>query len=148
MTPQMSDKSYVVAYGYDQTFDLTENEAEALIAAREKGLSAIRLNRGSLSTAYSWVMPKWEVESERLNEEELKLAEMVGEWLARPVHDLDFTAKSAMRYSKKLVKRVGYGQTKRLWDFYANGAYPSAKKFLMEAKEISSIQTMALPDET
>lgn len=148
MMPQMSDKTYIVAYGYDQTFNLTENEAEALITAREKGLSAIRLSRGSLSTAYSWVMPKWEVESERLNEEELKMAEMVGKWLARPVHDLDFTPESAMRYAKKTVKKIGCGQVKKLWDVYANGAYPSAKKFLMEARETSAIQAPALPDET
>lgn len=147
MTQQTSAEKYVVAYGYSQTFYLTEKEAQALVAAREQEAKIVKFQNRVFSTNFTWIVPVSEVESDRLDEKELEMAEMVGKWLARPVHDLDFTPESAMRYAKKLVKRIGCGQVKRLWDVYANGAYPSAKKFLMEAKEISSIQSTALPDE-
>lgn len=143
MMQPILDKKYRVAYGYQQTFDLTEIEAQALTKAKEQGLDMAKFSDRVFSTNFTWLVPVSEVEYERLDEDELKMAEMVGKWLAKPVHDLDFTDESAMRYSKKLVKRIGVGLTKKLWDNYADCNYPSAKRFLTEAKEISTLEIPA-----
>ena len=144
---QPTSAKYVVAFGYSQTFRLTAEEAQAMVIAREKGAAVVKFGDRVFGTNFTWIVPAFEIDQDRLSIEELEVAEKVGHWLARPAHELNFSPEAALRYSKGLVKRVGSGQVKRLLDQHGNGAYPSAKRFLAEAKEATGGkgQTMATP---
>lgn len=130
---------YVVAYSYQDKFDLEEKEATALIAAKEQGMSGIRSGDKYLSTNFMWIMPKEETQTIELNSDELKLCEQIAEWLSRDINGLEWSTNSALKYSKKLIKRIGYDKVADLWHTYANGAYPSVRKFLNEAKQTSDL---------
>ena len=135
MLSEPDKKNWIVCY-YGQTFALTDSQRVALLKARADGLDMVQIDELTLSTTFSWVAPVYEVEAERLSIEEVEWIKRVAKWLAKPVHDLGWDYEMASRYAKKLVKRVGAGQTKELWDKYAEGAYPSARKFLSEAKQL------------
>lgn len=134
MTLQTSE--HVVAYGYNQRFYLTAAQAQALVAATEDGKKIVKFKDKVLSTNYSWIAPIEQVEKVDLNSKELAVAEQIAEWISRPVNNSDMSYLEALNYSKKLVKTQGIDKTNKLWNLYANGAYPSVKKFMIEAKQI------------
>ena len=133
-------KRYVVAYGYAQTFELTEREASQLVVARESGAKIVKFDDRVLSVDFTWLVPQEEVEGIELDSGQLKLCENVAEWLSRDTNGLDWSYEPALDYSKKLMKRIGHDEVKKLWNDYANGVYPSPKKFLTEAKQTSNLE--------
>lgn len=135
MTPPTYERIYTIAYGYNQTFELSEKEAVAMIKAREQKAEIVKFGDKVLSTNFSWLVPSDQINPDRLSLEELHIVEKVSEWLSRDVHGLDFTKKTAMEYAKKTVKRIGSGQMIRLYNEYANGAYPNARRFLSEISQ-------------
>ena len=140
MTPPISGE-YVVAFGYSQTFRVTAEEAQALVTARENGAAVVKFGDRVFATNFTWIVPAAEIDQERLSVEELQTAETVGKWLAQPAHDMAWGPEAAMRYSKRLVLRLGSGRVRQLLNLHGNGPYPSAKRFLSEAKEATG--TMA-----
>lgn len=134
-------RKYIVAYSYQDKFEIDEKEAAALITAKEQNMAGIRSGDKYLTTNFMWIMSKEEVEPVELDSAGLKLCENVADWLSRDVHELSWNYQSALDYSKKLMRRIGHQEVKKLWNTYANGSYPSAKKFLMEAKQASSLET-------
>jgi len=133
-------KTFVVAYGYQQTFELSEEEASQLVKAREGGAKIIKFNDRVLSVDFTWLVPKEELKQFEFDSVCLKLCENVAEWLSRDVNGLDWNYEGALKYSKKLMGRIGHGETKRLWDEFANGYIPSVKKFMSVAKQISELE--------
>lgn len=131
---------YVVAYGYSQQFKLTKEQAQHLIRATEQGAKVVKFDNLVLSTNFSWIAPVELVDKKELDSKELALCEGIAEWLSRDANELSWSFEGALDYSKKLMKRVGYGEVRELWDIYANGAYPSVKRFLMEAKQVSDLE--------
>jgi len=137
MTQHTSD-NYIVAYGYQDKFELTEREAQELVRAAEEGAKLVKFSNRAFSTNFTWILPKGETQQQDLNSQEMLLAEKISEWLSRPINELDWSDQQSLSYAIKLIKRVGYSETKYLWDRDANGAYPSVKKFIMNAKQIDS----------
>src|SRR3990167_2253707 len=99
-------KRYVVAYGYAQTFELTEQEASQLVVARESGAKIVKFDDRVLSVDFTWLVPQEEVEGIELDSGQLKLCENVAEWLSRDTNGLDWSYEPALDYSKKLMKRI------------------------------------------
>ena len=131
-------KLYIVAYGYEDKFELTEQEAQKLIEAVEKGLKLIKFSNRVFSTNFSWIMPKEETRTINLNSRELELCEKIAEWLSRPINEMEWSYEQALSYSKKIMARIGLGEVEKLWKLDANGAYPSVKQFLIDAKQIET----------
>lgn len=128
---------WVVCY-YGEKIYLTDIQHKAFLDGLRRNLSVIQIDDLTLTNKFTYICHKSELEADRLNEEEYDWAVKIGKWLARPVHNLDFNSSQAFRYGKKLVIRIGVAQVIDLWKKYADGAYPSAIKFMAEAKEIES----------
>lgn len=64
MTQQQSAK-YIIAYGYNEKFYLTEEEAAAIVQATEQGKRIVKFSKRVFTTSYSWIMPIEEVKSEQ-----------------------------------------------------------------------------------
>lgn len=126
--------NHVVAYGYNQKFYLTDKQAEALVAATEQGLKIVKFKDKILSTNYSWIAPIEQVEQVELNSKELAFAEQIAEWIARPVNNPNMNYHEALNYTKKLINDKGLAEVRKLWNVYANGAYPSVVRFFIAAK--------------
>src|SRR3990167_3346414 len=133
--------NYIVAYGYNQQFKLTQKQAQDLLKATEQGAKIVKFDDLILSTTYSWIAPADTVNPPELDSTELALCEDFAEWGSRPNQNMDWSEDQALVYIKHLMGRIGYGEVKILWKTYANGAYPSVKSFLRVAKEISNLET-------
>lgn len=64
MTQQQS-ADYIIAYGYNDKFYLTEEEAAAIVRATEQGKRIVKFSKRVFTTSYSWIMPIEEVKSEQ-----------------------------------------------------------------------------------
>ena len=127
---------WVINY-FGEKIYLTNVQYLAFLDGLKRRRSIIRIDDMVLSDKFTYIVHRSELEADRLNDEEFGWAMKLAEWISRPVHNLDIDRKGAERYSKKLVKRIGTAQVKILWKKYANGANPSVRKFMAEAKEIS-----------
>jgi|GEM_PF-3392612 len=132
--------NWVINY-YGEKIYLTDKQHQAFLDGLRRNLSVIQIDDLTLTNKFTYICHKSELEADRLNEEEYDWAVKIGKWLSRPVHNLDFNPSQAFRYGKKLVKRIGVAQVIDLWEKYADGAYPSAIKFMAAAKEIESGNT-------
>lgn len=59
--------NYTVAYGYSQSFQLTEVEAKALVRAAEEGAKICKFKDRVFSTNFSWLVPNSELEQVELS---------------------------------------------------------------------------------
>lgn len=144
MQEQDNDRRvFVVAY-VGQSFDLTARQAELLMDAQEKGFRSVRFDEKMLTTSFLWIAPKEEVEGDRLSVEEEAIVGKIERWLSRPAHDLDMSSEQVHRYAVRVVKRIGSAKAIRNYERYANGAYPSARKFMTAVKEESGVGVQGL----
>lgn len=66
MTQQISGK-YIVAYGVKDKFEVSEQEARALIDAADKGMGSVKFSNRVFSTRFTWIMPKEDTEENKEN---------------------------------------------------------------------------------
>lgn len=130
---------YIVAYSYQDKFEISEQTAQALIDARTKGLSGVQVNDQYYSTNFMWLLPVAKTIHKKLDAKQLILAGKIADWLARPIHGLEWSEQRAVDYATRLVGRVGYSEVKAIYLQHAEGSYPSVKSFLSEAKQLDDI---------
>lgn len=133
----MSD-SYIVAYSFTDKFEIPAKVAEALMIAKEKGAGGVRHSNQFYASSFMWIQPKDRTTFKSLTLKQLKFAGEIADWLARPIHELGWSEAQAVDYSMKLVRRCHYDAIRDIWKRWAVGSYPSAKKFLMEAKQLDT----------
>ena len=128
---------WVIGY-YGAKLYLTDLQHKAFLDGIRNKLSIIEIDDLLLTVRFAYLVHTSELEADRLNDEEHKWAMIVAEWLSRPVNQLDMERSAAEKYSKKLVKRIGVAQVKKLWNRWAECAYPSPIKFMSGAKDMTS----------
>lgn len=126
-------KTHIVDF-HGQRFYLTTAQAQELIRATNDGLKVVVIDDLVLSTSYAWIAPVEEVEGDRISIEEEEIIQKIGNWMLRPANDPTMDASQTWKYLVKVVKRIGSAQAYRLYDEYANGAYPSVPKFMSAVK--------------
>jgi len=67
MTPQTSDKYYIIAFGSSQTFYVTQEEAKAIVGAKEQGKQIVKFRNRVFSTNFFWLLPENELEPHALS---------------------------------------------------------------------------------
>lgn len=130
----MQPSNYTVCYGYKDKFELTVGEAQQLIKAAEAGAKIVKFSDRVLSTSFTWLVPSTQTKTRELTSKEVGLVETIAEWLSRDVHNLNMNYQSCYSFAKRLVT-ANAEEAKSLYDHWANGAYPNARKFLTEGKQ-------------
>lgn len=125
---------WIVCY-YGEKIYLTNDQHKAFLDGLRKKLSVIQIDDLTLTDKFTFMVHKSELEADRLNDEEYQWSTRIAEWISRPVNNSNMDQKTAERYSKKLIKRIGTARIKQLWKNYAQSACPSVFKFMAEAKE-------------
>lgn len=141
----MSSDSYIVAYSYSDKFEIPGKVAAALMKAKDQKLSGVKFGDQYYSTSFMWIQPKERTMLKSLGDAEMKLAMKMAIWLGDPVHELDWSYQQAHDYSLKLMRRCALDDVMKIWKIYAAGAYPSARKFLIEAKQLDPESSSDLP---
>lgn len=140
----MSNKTYIVAYSSQDRFEIPEKVALALKHAKQTSAGGVDFEDNYYSSHFLWIRPKDQTNLRALSAKQLKLAGEMAVWLSDPIHELDWSEAQAVSYSMNLVRRCALDDIKPIWKQWAMGAYPSAKKFLMEAKQLENAPTEGL----
>lgn len=133
------NKTHIVAYSYQDKFEISSQVASALMKAREAGAAGVQAGERYFTTNFMWIMPVEETSQKKLTAKQMVEAGRIAEWLAMPVHELGWTEDVAVKYAEKLVARVDIKELRKLdkWIGF-EGSYPNAKRFLMEAKQLDN----------
>lgn len=139
----MSNANFIVAYSYQDKFEIDETLAQALIHAKKTKQEGVEDRGRFYSAHYLWIMPAEETGQKLLTAKQMVEAGRIAEWLAMPIHELGWTEDVAVKYAMKLVGRVDMKELRKLdkWIGF-EGSYPNAKRFLMEAKQLDNAPEM------
>lgn len=135
----MSNANFIVAYSFQDKFEIDETLAQALIHAKKTKQEGVEDRGRFYSAHYLWIMPVEETQQKKLTAKQMIEAGRIAEWLIMPIHELGWTEDVAIKYASKLVARVDHKELRKLdkWVGY-EGSYANAKRFLMEAKQLEN----------
>lgn len=143
--------NFIVAYGYQDKFEIDEKLAHALIVAKKARQEGVEQRGRFYSTRYLWIMPVAEAGVLKIaTVAQMKEAHEIARWLIMPIHELGWTEEAAIEYASKLVTRVDLKELRALDRTCGyDGTYPNPRRFMMEAKQLSGVEgadTLALSE--